>query len=149
MPESHGLHDTPENRLWRNLITRCHNPRHKSFRYYGGRGIRVCDRWRESFVAFLEDMGPRPSPEMTIDRIDNDRGYEPGNCRWATAEEQQNNCRKTIRIYYDGKLQPLRPLCRRLGLSHKAVMRFIERGYSPTAGFERHLECQRKKGLKA
>lgn len=147
MREKHGLHNTPENKLWRNLVKRCHNSRHKSFRYYGGRGVRVCDRWRESFVAFLEDMGARPSPEMTIDRIDNDGDYGPGNCRWATREEQQNNKPQTILIYYGGKWQPMRPLCRRLGISHRAVMGFIWRGYSPTAALERHLACRRKKGL--
>jgi hypothetical protein len=76
---------------WDALIRRCCDPRHASFARYGGRGIHVCERWRHDFMAFLADMGPRPSPAHSIDRRDNDGGYEPGNCRWATRSQQQRN----------------------------------------------------------
>jgi hypothetical protein len=76
---------------WYNLIGRCCDARHARFATYGGRGIRVCERWRQDFMAFLSDMGPRPSPAHSIDRRDNDGGYEPGNCRWATRSQQQRN----------------------------------------------------------
>ena len=81
---------TPEYRAWESMVQRCTNPKHAKWKTYGGRGIAVCDRWR-SFAAFLEDMGLRPSTEHSLDRKDNDRGYEPGNCRWATRKEQMRN----------------------------------------------------------
>jgi hypothetical protein len=96
----HGAH-TPEYYCWRAMRERCDSPKASSFTYYGGRGITVCVRWRESFEAFLADMGPRPSPQHSIDRLDNDGNYEPGNCRWATRSEQRRN-RRTGRTRLDG-----------------------------------------------
>lgn len=83
-----GWRPTPEYRSWMAMLDRCRNPNNGSFHRYGGRGITVCQRWRRSYIAFLEDMGRRPSIAYTLDRIDNDGNYEPGNCRWATAKVQ-------------------------------------------------------------
>lgn len=78
---------------WRAMKNRCYNKNHKDFQNWGARGIIVCDRWLSSFENFIEDMGMKPTPKHSIDRIDNDGNYEPGNCRWATAKEQRANQR--------------------------------------------------------
>jgi hypothetical protein len=107
--ERHGMCSTPEYRRWSHMIERCTNPNDDSWKNYGGRTdpgpVTVCDRWRDSFLAFYEDiqtLGPRPSPQHTIDRIDNDGNYEPGNIRWADRFEQARNRRHKSSSEYHG-----------------------------------------------
>lgn len=87
---------SPEYRVWASMINRCNNPKNKRFADYGGRGIQVCDAWRNDFRIFLADMGSRPSPQHTINRIDNSLGYFPVNCHWATSQEQMSNRRNNV-----------------------------------------------------
>ena len=92
----HGLWKHPLYKTWADMKTRCYNTKDKYYKDYGGRGIKVCDRWIKSFPNFLQDMGERPTG-YSIDRINNDGNYEPSNCRWATNKEQQNNQRRNTK----------------------------------------------------
>lgn len=98
----HGYGGTPTYLSWQNAKGRCFNPKNKRYPDYGGRGITMCDRWRDSFEAFLEDMGERPEG-TSIDRIENDGNYEPGNCRWARKGQQNGNVRGRTRIEHEGQ----------------------------------------------
>ena len=101
--EHHGKTKSPEYRVWQGMNRRCSDEHDTSFLNYGGRGIRVCDRWRESFSSFLANMGQRPTQKRTLDRRDNDGDYCPENCRWATQTQQARNTRANRRITHDGK----------------------------------------------
>ena len=107
---------TPEYVVWAGIIQRCTDPGCGSYQRYGGRGITVCDRWRNSFENFLADMGPRPGLEYSIDRINNGGNYEPGNCRWATREEQRSNTRRNRVIEWNGVRRTLAQWERSLGM---------------------------------
>jgi len=118
---ANGLCATPEYRIWYAMNNRCYNARNTHYGYYGGRGITVCKGWRESFDAFWEDVGPKPFPEATIDRIDNSRGYEPGNCKWSTRREQALNTRLTKMLTYRGETMCQSDWARKLGIAYQTL----------------------------
>ncbi len=121
---------TPEYLIYRGIIKRCDNSNEKCYARYGGRGINVCDRWRSDFVNFLVDMGPRPSTRHSIDRKDTNGNYEPGNCRWATMREQQNNRANNRLIIYQGKALTLSQLAELAVVKMPTLAKRLDRGWS-------------------
>lgn len=121
---------TPTYMSWNGMITRCYRKAHHNYERYGGRGIKVCDRWRHSFGAFLEDMGARPTG-LTLNRTDNDGDYEPGNCEWADAVEQATNRESTCLITVDGVVLSIAEWARRKGLKETTLARRLKHGWLP------------------
>lgn len=121
---SHAIHRmarAPEYTCWQRMIARCNNPKNPSYASYGGRGIRVCSRWVRSFQAFLADMGRRPSPRHSIERLDNDGPYSPSNCCWATVVEQANNKRTSCRLTIFGLTLTIAQWAQRSGIPMRTV----------------------------
>lgn len=125
---THGMSRTPAHFSWIEMIKRCRNKNHKSFKYYGARGITVCDRWLK-FQNFFTDMGKRPKG-MSIERIDNDKGYSPDNCKWATRKEQMRNTRGNTHITYKGKTQLLIEWAEELDIEPHMLSTRLRRGWS-------------------
>lgn len=109
-----------EYRAWRNMRQRCLNPKVPNYHRYGGRGITICEQWG-SFEVFLEDMGRKPSKERSLERRDNNEGYSPSNCYWASQEQQDNNKERTIRLEYDGKSLSLAQWAKVTGMSYDHI----------------------------
>lgn len=116
---------------WYGMKQRCHNPEASSFRTYGAKGITVCDQWIESFDSFLADMGPKPTPKHSIDRIDPAGDYSPENCRWATWQEQADNNRNTHKITVDGETKTLREWSAMCGVSANSIRWRLAHGWNP------------------
>lgn len=115
---------------WKEMKRRCYNPSASYYHCYGGRGITVCQRWLESFASFLADMGEKPSPKHSIDRIDNDGNYEPANCRWATPIEQAQNTTHAKRITFNNETMSLSAWARKIGIDDAALSSRLRRGWT-------------------
>jgi len=126
---THGQRKTKTYGIWAKMLQRCYNPNTKSYKNYGGRGITVCDRWRHSFENFLADMGEQP-PRFTIERIDNEKGYSPENCRWASYKEQANNRRTNRFLTYQGRTQTMMEWSKELGIRAGRIRWRLEEGWS-------------------
>lgn len=125
---THGMRHSPEYGVWSSIVTRCKNPRYALYRDYGGRGIEICSRWAD-FSMFYADMGPRPSPEHSIERRDNDGDYEPGNCYWATRLVQANNKRNNHVLEAFGRKQTLSQWARDFSISPSVIGKRLRRGW--------------------
>jgi hypothetical protein len=125
---SAGGRTTREYRTWRGVLARCLNPKNPWYYRYGGRGITVAEEWLYSFVNFLRDVGPCPSPHHSLDRINNDEGYNKQNVRWATLEQQANNRRDNVLICVNGITETLAETARRYGIPDWDVRRRLELG---------------------
>ena len=126
----HAVLETVEYKALRSAIARCHNPKHKSYPNYGGRGIEVCQEWRDDFSAFLEHVGPRPAGRYSLDRRDNSRGYEPGNVHWATYGQQLNNTRVNHIVDVDGVKMTLAQAIRLKGQKSNVVRSRLALGWT-------------------
>lgn len=120
---------SPEYNAWAAMRARCSNPRKDHCGAYLARGIKVCARWAASFQAFLADVGPRPSPQHSLDRIDNDGHYEPGNVRWATRTQQARNRRSSRRLTWRGETLTVAEWAERLGLPYNALGQRLFHGW--------------------
>jgi hypothetical protein len=137
---THGMTKTRTYRIWQSMIARCEYPSHATYRFYGAKGIRICQRWRVSFEAFLEDMGEAPS-DMSLDRIDVHGHYKPSNCRWADDATQHAN-RKNV-IEWRGERMPRAELARRVGVPRTSLNKLLVRGLSVEAAVA-HALAHRK-----
>jgi len=127
---THGLSKHPLFKVWCNMRQRCSNPRTANWAPYGGRGIVVCDRWKESFQAFYEDMSPTYQVGLQLDRIDNDGPYTSENCRWATRDQQGNNRRPNRRLAFDGQIHTVTEWADLLDIDRQALYARLSRGWS-------------------
>ncbi len=114
---------------------RCKNPKNRSFKHYGARGVTICKRW-DDFENFRADLGERPGPLHTLERIDNSKGYSPDNCRWATYVEQNNNRSNCIRLEYKGEVRTLTQWSKRFGVARTTAKLRLDRGFTFEQAFE-------------
>lgn len=125
---THGGRKSPEYQVWIQMLQRCKNPRNRNYKNYGGRGITVCERWRD-FSAFMEDMGSRPHAGLTIERKDNNRGYTAENCIWGTREEQANNSRHNRLITFNNQTLTVSQWAALLGMKSTVIINRLRIGW--------------------
>lgn len=144
MRVTHSMYKTRLYRTWINMKSRCYTPSSSHFKYYGGKGIKVCDEWKNNFLNFYNwSIKNGYKENLTIDRIDNNKNYEPNNCRWATYQMQNDNLPNAIKIKYQNKIYTLTEICQMTGLTKKCIRTRYERGWSP----ERIIETPKTKKL--
>ena len=135
---THGMYGTPLYHIWSGIKGRCQNPTNANYDRYGGRGIGLCERW-QSFGNFYADIPPRPSNRHSLDRIENDKGYEPGNIRWATPEQQQNNMRSNRLLLHEGRRQSVARWAREIGVNDTTLLARLNKGWTIKEALETPL----------
>ena len=141
---THGMSNTPEYHIWENMIKRCTNPNTIGWKRYGGRGIKICESWRHDFVAFYNHIGPRPSERHSIDRIDNDRNYEPDNVRWAIKQEQNNNRKTNHHITLKGHTLTISEWAKFININRTTIHQRLKLGWPPAkAIFQKVKHCKK------
>jgi hypothetical protein len=123
-------------KVWTSMKQRCHNQADAGYKVYGARGITVCDEWRDSFAAFRAAVGDPPAPGMSIDRIDGTKGYEPGNVRWATSEQQMSNTSRTRHLNYKDETLTMKQWSVRMGIPYATLRQRIDKGMSVADALE-------------
>lgn len=140
---THGLSHTDEYGIWQGMLNRCNKSFDSAYSHYGVRGISVCERW-SSFESFYGDMGPRPSPKHSIDRVNNDGNYEPGNCRWATSKEQARNKRVNYLVEHDGETKCVADWAEQYGVSQFVLYsRLVKLGWTFDESVSRRVHSRR------
>jgi len=128
---THGMSRTRVYRIWSYMRQRCNSPKDIGYKYYGGKGIRVCKRWDSSFENFFADMGHPPTDQHTIDRIDSNGDYEPGNCKWSTMQEQNCNRGNNRHITYEGRTLTIGEWAKVVGVDRGTLWHRFKKGLSP------------------
>lgn len=141
---THRRSNTSIHWIWQNMMRRCYKPSNSAYKDYGGRGIAVCERWH-SFDAFFADMGERPDGK-TLERVENDKGYSPENCRWATRKEQSRNRRANRMIELNGEIRSLAEWCEILGQPYPRINRRIHKGMDPVAALMERSDLRKMDG---
>lgn len=142
---THGMYGTPIYRVWASMVARCENPKASRYADYGGRGIRVCKRWLK-FAAFFKDMGCRPDG-MTLDRKNNNKGYSPSNCRWATLAEQARNRSDNVFLNHDGKRLCLKDWGTETGIGWQTIRARVKNGWPISDALTRPVRTQNRRAF--
>lgn len=144
--KKHGMYNTREYHTWEAIIQRCKNPNNPRYSDYGGRGITICERWKD-FKNFFEDMGVAPA-KSSIDRIDNNGPYSPENCRWANMQTQQRNLRSNVMIELNGETKCMAAWCEILSFPREKARWRLKNGWSPAEAFGLKFRPHRQKSIR-